>query len=242
MLESLKKHFGFKPSYFGGHSLGEYTALVAAGAIPFDIAVKLVNTRGKLMQSSAPVGTGSMAAIIMENLPRDDIMKDAEQTGVDVANDNSPAQLVISGEKSKVDTLCAHLSARYSDRGIRIVPLVVSAPFHSRHMKEVEQKFGDALKKFGDTFVAEKAGCVTSNFTGSFHTGSLENLIEALTRQISGRVRWRDNMSILIEKSREIFEVGPNRPLGGFFKASGISISSITDVRSAERALSKAAV
>ena len=242
MLESLKKHFGFKPEYFGGHSLGEYAALVAAGAIPFDIAVRLVHIRGKLMQSSAPLGMGGMAAVIMENLPRDEIIKETEKAGVDIANDNSPMQIVISGEKNKVDALCLALSTKYSDRGIRVVPLVVSAPFHSRHMKEVEKKFGNVLKEHGDSFAADKAACVTSNFTGTFHKGSHEDIVDALTRQISGRVRWRDNMAAIMDKSKNIFEIGPNRPLGGFFKACGILVQSIIDVRSAERALSKATV
>jgi [acyl-carrier-protein] S-malonyltransferase len=235
MLESLRAEFRFAPQWFGGHSLGEYTALVAAGAIPFEAAVKLVRQRGKLMQTATPVGMGAMAALIMEPFPREAVESLAAAHEVDIANDNSPAQVVASGEKGNVEALCAALAAQHGE-AMRIVPLTVSAPFHSRHMAVIEKEFATALHAEAASFDPAKARAVTCNFTGAFHTGRLEDLTDALTRQISGRVRWRDNMAALLAEAQAIFEVGPGRPLGGFFKATGHAATSITDLRTAERA------
>jgi malonyl CoA-acyl carrier protein transacylase len=238
MLEALRSEFGFAPGLFGGHSLGEYTALVAAGAIPFEDAVKLVRLRGKLMQTATPLGFGGMAAIIMEGLPREEIERMAAEASVDLANDNSPTQIVASGAKEKVDALCAALAARFGET-MRIVPLTVSAPFHSRHMAVIEGEFAGSLRECGNRFDTSKAASVVCNFTGAFHTGRLEDLLAALTRQISGRVRWRDNMAAIVARTQAVFEVGPGRPLAGFFKAAGASAISITDVRTAQRAFSQ---
>ncbi len=236
MFETLKKHFDLTADYFGGHSLGEYAALVAAGSIPFDTALRLVHARGKLMQESAPEGWGSMVAFMMEDLPRAEIMNIAAEMEVDAANDNSPTQLVMSGQRSQLDMLCQKLAHMYSGRGLRQVDLSVSAPFHSRHMKNAEKIFSGLLKEHQQDFDASKAKLVTSNFTGGFHTGETSDMLEALTRQISNTVKWRNNMNALMDKCSVIYELGPNRPLGSFFKSSGFSIRSITDLRTAMRA------
>jgi malonyl CoA-acyl carrier protein transacylase len=120
---------------------------------------------------------------------------------------------------------------------MRIVPLTVSAPFHSRHMAAVEAEFRQVLDAARPDFDAGRATHVTSNFTGGFHTGRLDDLIEALTRQVSGPVRWRDNMVTLAAQATAVVEVGPNRPLAAFFRTQGVSVSSILDLRSAARAL-----
>ena len=236
MFESLKAHHAFEPEYFGGHSLGEYTALVAAGAIPFEFAIRLVHIRGKLMQWSMKNGTGNMAAVIMDKLPHTEVDQLANAADVDVANDNSVNQVVLSGDAACLDKLCADLQLRYCDSGVRVVPLTVSAPFHSRHMKEIEGVFGKILLANKSQFDAEKAKKVTSNYTGKFHTGDLDDLLTALTRQISGRVRWRDNMNLLSDAADEICEIGPNRPLSGFFKTIGVQVPAVIDMRTAQRA------
>jgi len=236
MFEALKAHFGFRPAYFGGHSLGEYSALVAAGALPLEVALNVVHLRGRLMQQAVPAGLGSMAALISEALPRDEIRALCELEGVDVANDNSPVQVVISGETSGVERVCAGLVAQL-ERGLRVVPLTVSAPFHSRHMAGIEVEFRQALEQVRATMRPDASARVVSNVGGGFHDGSLEGLVEKLTAQISGTVRWRDNMAALGGVSQTIFEVGPNRPLRGFFKALGVGVKAIVDVRSAHKAL-----
>lgn len=235
MFVALKDHFGFQPSCFAGHSLGEYTALVAAGAMPLDVAVKLVHLRGQLMQKAVPAGEGSMAAIIKDDLNVDEIQSLCDSFAVDVANDNSPTQVVASGKKDGVDQVIAALEPEV-EHGMRVVPLVVSAPFHSRYMAVIEDKFREALNNVRGELDAAKATQVVSNFLGTFHTGDTDELIDALTRQISGTVRWRDNMKQLMDVADDIVEVGPNRPLRGFFKAMGGSIKAVIDVRSANKA------
>jgi len=235
MFEALKAHFGFRPKHFGGHSLGEYAALVAAGALPLEAALELVHLRGRLMQRAVPPGAGAMIAVIMENLPLDEVRRIASEHEVDVANDNSPEQVVLSGKAEPVERAAEALSERFQG-DVRIVPLTVSAPFHSRWMGEIEAEFRAALAASSEGWAPERARAVSANVTGGFHTGERADLIDALARQLSGAVRWRDNMTALAGKAAQIVEVGPNRPLRGFFKAMGIGITSVTDVRTAERA------
>jgi [acyl-carrier-protein] S-malonyltransferase len=236
-FEVLKERHGLRPRYFGGHSLGEYSALVAAGAIPLEPALKLVHLRGKLMQQAVPAGVGAMAALISSKLPMDEIRAAAQAHGVDVANDNSPEQVVVSGEAQALDRLLMGLS-HLEAQGLRAVRLTVSAPFHSRHMKPIEAEFGAALEKASADLDPSRATCVLSNWTGAFHTGRKADLIEALTRQISGTVRWRDNMEALrgSPEHAPVLEVGPDRPLRGFFKAVGLTVTSVVDSRTAKRA------
>ena len=236
MLRGLQARFGFQPRWFGGHSLGEYTALVAAGVVPFKTAVRLVHARGQAMQKAAPLGFGAMTALIREGLPLDEIKELARQLGVDLANDNSPNQAVVSGPREAIEELSAELASRHEE-DLRIVPLAVSAPFHSRYMAEAEADFKEVLQEASREFRPEHAVCVTSNYTGRFHTGKLEDLIESLTRQVASPVRWRDNMASLASVTSNLFEVGPGRPLGNFFKAAGLKVPSIVDLRSARRAL-----
>lgn len=239
MLRGLQARFGFQPRWFGGHSLGEYTALVAAGVVPFTTAVRLVYARGRAMQKAAPLGFGAMAALIRDRLPLDEIQTLALRLGVDLANDNSPNQAVVSGPREAVEELSTELASRHPE-DMRIVPLAVSAPFHSRYMAEAREAFRSALEAALPELRPERAVCVTSNFTGRFHTGSRDDLIESLTQQVSAPVRWRDNMAALAGVTRNLFEVGPGRPLGNFFKATGVTVASIVDLRSAQRALAPA--
>ncbi len=238
MFRALRNNFGFDPQYFGGHSLGEYAALVAADVIPFEAAVNIVHERGKLMQAAVPVGVGTMSAVIMENLPYNDVNDIAAQRLVDIANDNSPNQVVISGKTESVAEVGRTLETKYQEQGIRVVPLSVSAPFHSRHMSEIEQKFTDVLERYRDQINTAKLNRVTSNYTGGFHTPTADALFNALTKQLSGRVRWRDNMSVLKEAAEGIVEVGPHRPIKSFFKTLGVSVESVMDLRSANKVFS----
>lgn len=236
MHESLKARFDLRADYFAGHSLGEYAALVAAGALPFGVAVKLVRARGRLMQSAVSPGQGAMSAVILENLPFAEVSALAQSLGVDIANDNSIHQVVLSGAAKGVAEANAALAERFQNVSIRVVPLEVSAPFHSRQMKGIESEFRGLLSAASSEIRAERATHVASNYTGAFHTGKLEDLIEALTLQISGQVRWRDNMTALLQQTSRVYEIGPGRPLTGFFKTLGQPVTAITDLRTARRA------
>jgi [acyl-carrier-protein] S-malonyltransferase/trans-AT polyketide synthase/acyltransferase/oxidoreductase domain-containing protein len=129
----------------------------------------------------------------------------------------------------------AELEAALDEAGGRVIPLEVSAPFHSRHLAVIEGEFRAALEAEAPGFDPARAVAVTSNFTGTFHTGAAADLVDALTRQISGSVRWVENMRALAEGMDPIVEIGPNRPLARFFKELGRDVVSVINVRGADK-------
>ena len=236
MLRCLQQAYGFSPSVFGGHSLGEFTALVAAEALPLAEALRIVQVRGRLMQQAMPVGTGGMAAVISEQLDAELIRNVLVDIPIDIANINSLNQIVISGDAKAMPTAEARLKESIGkDRPFRFVSLNVSAPFHSRFMKPVEAVFADVFQTIGRGLNPEKARQVTSNFTGAFHTGEVEQISSRLAAQISHTVHWKDNMAGLAETADQIFEIGPSRPLREFFKTLSVTCLAITTVSSADR-------
>ncbi len=235
-LCGLNFRYGFAPTIFGGHSLGEFTALAAAGVLSLAAAVKIVHIRGQLMQQAVPIGMGGMAAIISNNMDLEKVRQDLADLPLDVANANSAHQVVISGYLSALPEAENRLRTSFShDQGFRFVPLNVSAPFHSRFMKPVGARFADTLREHGNNLMAAHAVQVTSNFTGQFHSDSPEAIIFSLVSQLSNTVRWVDNMKCLAAKTDMIYEVGPSRPLRDFFKTVNISCASITNLTTAER-------
>ena len=228
MYRVLQAHYGLAPQFFAGHSLGEYTALVAAGVMPFEVALRLVHVRGRLMQSTT--AEGCMVALIMEALPVDTVAQVAHAHNIDVANDNSAHQVVLSGQRSDMDVVVAQLEQQFGDV-MRKVSLPVSAPFHSRYMRSIEADFRSELMQCQNDYAAEHMPKVVSNFLGGFYKADVEMLIDALTQQLSGSVQWRANMAALVEQTDRIIEVGPNRPLRGFFKTIGVDIAALINVR-----------
>lgn len=240
MFRALTHELGLSPAWFGGHSLGEYAALCAAGVVPLGVAVRLVRRRGALMQSAVPVGDGAMAAIIAQGIAERDLVRELGDLGVDVANRNSSNQVVLSGPAAALHAACARLDGLLDGQGHEIVHLNVSAPFHSRMMRGIEAEFRAVLESAADRFDPSRSTAVTSNLTGRFHDGTRASLIDGLTRQVSGTVDWIGNMRALVEVADPIFEIGPNRPLRSFFKATvGRDVSSILSVKTAEKALGK---
>ena len=234
MHRAVVAELGLDAACFGGHSLGEYTALVVAGAMKLGDAVKLVHERGRLMQAAVPVGQGGMTAVICDALDRDAIARALDGLQVGIANDNSGTQLVLSGLATDLaiarDKIAATLGA-----SVRFVDLEVSAPFHSPLMAGIEPAFEDLLGQTRAGLDASRATRVTSNYTGAFHEADDDALIERLVRQISGTVRWRSNMEALTARGARVIEIGPGRPLRAFFKTLGVEVQTITDVRSANR-------
>jgi len=239
-LRGLNSQYGFSPTIFGGHSLGEFTALVAAGVLTLTEAVQIVHIRGQLMQKAVPLGIGGMAAVISQNIDREGVRKNLSDLPIDVANENSAHQVVISGKLSampeaekRLHTACAH------DPGFRFVPLNVSAPFHSRFMKPIEEPFARTMREVGKNMTPVNAIHVTSNFTGNLHSNSTEEIIFCLVSQLSNTVRWTDNMQCLAERADMIYEIGPSRPLRDFFKTINVSCVPITNLSTAARAFSE---
>jgi [acyl-carrier-protein] S-malonyltransferase/trans-AT polyketide synthase/acyltransferase/oxidoreductase domain-containing protein len=235
MLRVLERELGLSADCFGGHSLGEYTALVAAGVLRLADAARLVRRRGALMQEAVPAGEGAMLAVIGERLDLDSLRARIADLEADAANHNSPSQIVVSGKAPDVDRAKERLEAD----GRRCVPLKVSAPFHSRFMRVVEPKFAAELAKV--EVHAADAPKVAANYTGGFHAADAAAVRDALVRQIGGTVRWVDDMKALAARAARIVEVGPGRPLSGFFREIGVTPVAILSWKQAEKTLAKGA-
>lgn len=241
MYRGLVERYDFAPQYFGGHSLGEFTALVAARVMPLAETLKIVQTRGKLMQDAVPVGIGGMAAVISEGIDFKLLKEILEDLPIDIANVNSANQIVISGDVSALPEAEKRLTQVLAgEKPFRFVKLNVSAPFHSRFMQPIEESFFHTLKEVGQGLTAEHAPKVTSNFTGSFHSDSVPEIIKNLVNQLSNTVHWRKNMQGLAANSQEIYEIGPGRPLREFFKTINVPCQSITGLAAAEKAFAGA--
>ncbi|MGY2024162.1 thioesterase domain-containing protein [Nocardia gipuzkoensis] len=223
----LAAEFGVRPVAFGGHSLGEYAALVAAGVLDLADGVRLVRTRGALMQRAVPEGAGAMAALILPDIAGSGVSDLVAEAGAEVANDNSTDQLVISGGSDAIAAARVILAERLPD--LRFVPLRVSAPFHSRWMRGIETEFAGHLAECAPRIRAERAVAVTSNYTGEFHRP--ETVTEHLVRQISAPVRWTANMRALLRSGVPRYEVGPSAPLSKFFATLGAPVTRVATVR-----------
>ncbi|MDY6825539.1 MAG: ACP S-malonyltransferase [Thermodesulfobacteriota bacterium] len=236
MFRGLQEAYGLTPDFFGGHSVGEYAALAAAGAMPFSEALKIVRDRGRLMQASFPENAGGMLAVIGENLAPDRIGEAIAHLTTDVANINSTDQIVISGRFEALDHARQMIVKSVADpQSVRFVRLNVSAPFHSRFMAGIAESFRACLASAQETIHSACAQQVTSNYTGGFHSDDVKAVIDNLVFQISGTVQWRQNMDRLAEKADTICEIGPHRPLKQFFRSIDVECKSITTLASAER-------
>jgi [acyl-carrier-protein] S-malonyltransferase len=210
LLESM----GMEPQYVAGHSLGEYSAHVAAGTLDFQDAVRTVRDRGKFMQEAVPVGVGAMAAVLA--LPLDsirDVCREAAQGEVCApANINSPDQVVISGNKGAVERaaeLCKQKGAK------RAVMLPVSAPFHCSLMQPAQDRLAADLQAL--TFNPMEVPLVTN--VDATLVQSADAARDALIRQVTGAVQWDRSMRLLVEKGVSTFiEVGPGKVLCGLLR------------------------
>ncbi len=196
-----------------GHSLGEYCALVAAGALKFEDAVSLVHKRGRYMQEAVPVGAGAMAAVLGAPAAAIERALAEVRTGaVEVANWNSDDQVVISGEKAAVEEALALIKPP------RAVTLPVSAPFHSRLMKPAEERLDADLE--APAFADLRFPVVTNVDARPIRTG--EEARDALKRQVSRSVLWTKTMEVLKGQAVDAFvECGPGKVLSGLLKRAG---------------------
>lgn len=219
----LLKAEGISPEIAGGHSLGEYSALVAAGSLKFSDAVKLVHKRGQFMQEAVPVGEGSMAAIIGldDEVIVENCKKASEVGEVQAVNFNCPGQTVIAGTVSGVDKAVELLKAAGAKKA---VVLPVSAPFHSTLMKPAAEKLSAELDKVE---IKDAAFSIAANFTGELETESAK--IKAnLVSQADHPVKWIDCVKSMKNFGAEIFvECGPGKTLCGFNRRIDKTISSL---------------
>jgi len=214
MLSLLEKE-GLVPDYVAGHSLGEYSALVAAGALAFEDAVYAVRMRGLYMEEAVPAGTGAMAAVLGLDAARlAEVCDEVSRSGdlVQLANLNSPGQIAISGTKAGVEKA----SAAAKEAGAkRVIPLNVSGPFHSELMKPAAEKLKAVLEAIA---IADARVPVVANVTADLVTdrGMIKEL---LLRQIYSPVRWIESVEKLVALGVDTFvEVGPGKVLAGLIK------------------------
>ena len=202
------------PQAVAGHSLGEYSALVAAKVISFEDAVRVVNLRGKFMQEAVPAGLGAMSAVLgMDRNMLIECCKTASVKGVvEPANFNSPGQIVISGTKEGVEEasrLCKEAGAK------KVIPLAVSAPFHCSLMKPAAEKLAIELDKIN---FSNASIPVYSNVTATAQTDG-SKIKELLVRQVTSPVLWEDTLKALQGSGFDTFvEVGSGKILSGLVK------------------------
>jgi len=224
---------GPAPEIVAGHSLGEYTALTAAGALKFEDALPLVRFRAQAMQEAVPQGQGAMAAIL--NLADDQVIAACAEAGgvVQAVNFNSPGQVVIAGEKAAVDRAIEKCKARGAKRAM---PLPVSAPFHSTLM----QPAADKLKEKLVTVTVSAPQCRVVNNVDVKVESDPARIKDALVRQAASPVRWVETIQAMAAMgATHIVECGPGKVLGGMTKRIAPEIQSLTlhDKASLEAAL-----
>lgn len=212
-LHQLLVDEGIEPTMVVGHSLGEYSALVAAGSISVEEALPLVATRGRLMEEAFPKGQGTMAAVLgltVEDI--EEVVKDITDEIVDVANMNCPGQTVISGSLAGVE----EASKRLKDKGAkRVIPLNVSGPFHSRLMEAANQDFA---KYLDEITINDATIPVYANVTASPVTDH-EEIKELLLKQLYSPVRFEESIRNMIDAGVDAFvEVGNGKVLSGLVK------------------------
>jgi [acyl-carrier-protein] S-malonyltransferase len=233
---ALEKH-GLKPDFVAGHSLGEYSALVAAGGLDFATAVKLVRGRGRYMREAVPPGEGAMAAILgLAPAEVADICKKAaDHEVVAPANLNSPEQTVISGDAAAVKRAVELASQAGAKRAV-ILP--VSAPFHCALMAPAQQRLEPDLK--AASFHDLRFPLVTNVEAEAISTGAEAR--EALIQQVTEPVRWLDSIHEMIEAGVTIFvEVGPGKVLSGLLRQIDRSVRALNveDAASLQATLEK---
>ena len=219
VVRALKSEFGFDvgaASYVAGHSLGEYSALCAAGTLSLADAARLLKLRGQAMQRAVPVGRGAMASLIG---PRTDLAlaeaaaAAAAEVGVCVvANDNNAGNVVISGEKAAVDRAIE----KAKELGARAIPLNVSAPFHCPLMQPAAEEMAAAL---AEATLKAPVIPVVANVTAAAETDA-ETIRRLLVEQVTGRVRWRESMEWMAGPGgvTRFVEIGSGKVLTGMAK------------------------
>ena len=211
---------GVKPDVTAGLSLGEYCALVAAGVMSEDDAIRTVRQRGILMQEAVPAGEGAMAAILALDKEVIEEVTDPME-GVWIANYNCPGQIVISGKKAAVEEACEKLKAAGAKRAIL---LNVSGPFHSGMLTGAGEKLGKVLE---NVEIHKPQIPYVANVTAEYVTEA-EPIKGLLTRQVSSSVRWQQSIETMLADGVDTFiEIGPGKTLAGFMKKINRSVKTL---------------
>ena len=216
IFEMIKKESNIdlsKAKYFAGHSLGEYSALATSGSLDFINAIKLLNQRGKAMQTAVPKGTGGMIAVLGTDI---DVINNLLQENQNdykcyIANDNSNGQTVLSGLNRDLDKFSISLK----EKKIKNIKLPVSAPFHCKLMNKATSIMTDKIKNAN---FSNPTNVIISNVTAS-ETQEIEEIKDLLIKQIESPVRWRESVIYMIKNGVTNFiEIGPGKVLSGLIK------------------------
>ena len=212
----LKKEFNYdlsKTKYIAGHSLGEYSALVASDSLSLEDGLKLVHERGKLMQAAVPQGEGAMLAVMGLDINElDSLIKKFDKKGIcEIANDNSPGQIILSGDKQTLVAFSNYLKVEKK----RSIFLPVSAPFHCTLMKPAAERMKLFLEK---TNFKNPNIQLISNVT-ALPVEKDSNIKDLLYKQIFSQVRWRESVNFMINNNiNDFIEIGPGKVLSGLVK------------------------
>lgn len=231
-LRSLEAR-GAKADFVAGHSLGEYTALVAGGALKFEDALKVVRKRGEFMQEAVPAGEGAMAALLGCDIEtvRAVCIEAAEDGVCAPANINSPGQVVIAGRKSAVERAVELAKQKGAKRAVM---LAVSAPFHCDLMKPAAERLAGVL---ADTEFADLNTPLVTNVDAAIITKG-SDACDALVRQVASPVRWSESVKRLLDEGVTRFvELGPGKVLSGLVKQMSreVEILNVEDADSLDR-------
>ena len=216
ICEILKKETDFfnnKINFFAGHSLGEYTALTAAGTLTFEQGLNLLKIRGEAMQSAVPLGEGGMLAVlgVETNIIQKIINDNSDKIKCYLANDNSKGQLILSGKHDELNKFAILLK----EKKIKNIKLPVSAPFHCELMKEATIKME---KLINEQKINNPNYKVVSNVTAVEYQNTQE-IKDLLIKQIESPVRWRESIDYMINNGTSVFvEIGPGKVLSGLIK------------------------
>lgn len=237
ILSKLLQKNNINPDIVAGHSLGEYSALVAASSIKFKEAVRLVRKRGKYMQTATPIGTGSMAAIIgLKKDKIEELVKKVSKFGtIGIANYNSPYQIVVSGKSKAIDQL---LILGEEEEEINIIPLKVSAPFHSSLMIKAKENLANYIENIN---IQDPQIPVICNVTADY-VKTKEEIKKALIEQVTHPVRWTDIIKRMNSEGINCFiEVGPGNVLKKLIKQilPKAKLYNVFDSESLERVIKK---
>lgn len=229
-LRALEAETDLKPDFTAGHSLGEFAALVCAGALDLGEAVKIVRQRGTFMQDAVPVGVGTMAAIMgLDQETLEAICRDAAEGEIcSPANFNSPGQVVIAGHTGAINRACELAKSQGAKRAL---PLPVSAPFHCSLMSPAGEKLGEVL---AESTIHSLNIPVISNVEAKENSDA-SRVKELLVKQVSAPVLWDQSVVRMAESGVETFlEIGPGKVLTGLIKriAKGKATANVQDLKS----------
>ncbi len=225
-------------AFLAGHSLGEYSALAAAGALSLGDTARLLRIRGEAMQAATPVGTGAMAAILGLDL---DAVSDVAQAAAEgevcqAANDNDPAQVVVSGHKAAVERAVELAKARGAKRALM---LPVSAPFHSALMQPAAERMAEALS---DVTIKQPAVPIVANVRATA-VSDPDEIRALLVEQVTGAVRWRESVAYMAAQGvTETAEIGAGKALSGMVRRidraiTPVAVNGPADVRKLAEAI-----